>query len=431
MPKEEIYCGIDIGSGCITGVLGKYVPEQEVIEIIAGKQLVDKEAISVGVIKDIDRSAALINELITTLEDIAKVEKTKLIVGVRGPFVNTYETSAQIPITSTDRTITLEDQEKVIDHAIKNLRISNDRLIMNIIPQEYIIDGQPGISNPVNMEGSILEVKAYAVVVYSSFIRNIERTFTEAGHLIDNLHYGLISLAQLVTESEERNLGCLVIDFSGQSIGTVVYSGGCIRYCREFQSKEIDLGADLITREIAAYYKTSWNVAENIKRRYGVAQPSAVKKDEQVEIPSRDGKNIRTTTKKEIAKIIAEVIEKIFLDIIIPELKKVNYVNLALQYGDVVLTGGGGNLVGITDALRELLKSEYGDLEESIDVRAGNIGMENSIIGDEDIISNFSYTTAISLIKYEIESQKKPFKGKKHTKGIKGFFKKIWSFFGE
>jgi cell division protein FtsA len=302
---------------------------------------------------------------------------------------------------------------------------------MSIIPQEYIIDGQPGITNPVNMEGSILELKAHAVVGYSSFIRNIERTFSEAGYLIDNIHYGLISLAQLVTELEERNLGCLVIDFSGQSIGVVVYSGGSIRFSKEFHSKEIDLGADLITREIAAYYKTSWNIAESIKRRYGVAQPSSVKKDEQIEIPSRDGKNIKITSKKELAKIIAEVIERIFLDKIIPEFKKISYIEQALQYGDVVLTGGGGNLYGITDALRELLKSEYNELEESIDVRAGNIGIESSIIGDEEIISDFSYTTAISLIKYEIENQKKPVKGKTQPKGIKKIFQKIWGFFGE
>jgi cell division protein FtsA len=431
MSKEEIYCGIDIGSGCVTGVLGKYDYEQEVVEIIAGKQLVDREAISAGVIKDIDRSSTLISELITELENTANVEKTKLIVGTRGVFISTYDTSAQIPITSTDKTITLEDQEKVIEHAIKNLRVSNDRVIMSIIPQEYIIDGQPGITNPVNMEGSILELKAHAVVGYSSFIRNIERTFSEAGYLIDNIHYGLISLAQLVTELEERNLGCLVIDFSGQSIGVVVYSGGSIRFSKEFHSKEIDLGADLITREIAAYYKTSWNIAESIKRRYGVAQPSSVKKDEQIEIPSRDGKNIKITSKKELAKIIAEVIERIFLDKIIPEFKKISYIEQALQYGDVVLTGGGGNLYGITDALRELLKSEYNELEESIDVRAGNIGIESSIIGDEEIISDFSYTTAISLIKYEIENQKKPVKGKTQPKGIKKIFQKIWGFFGE
>ncbi len=431
MTKEEIYCGIDIGSGRVTGVLGKYNPEQEVIEIITGKQLVDREAISAGVIKDIDRSAALISELITTLEDTAKVEKPKIVVGVRGVFISTYDTSAQIPITSTDKTITLEDREKVIEHAIKNLRISNDRLIMNIMPQEYIIDGQPGISNPVNMEGSILEVKAHAVVGYSSFIRNIERTFSEAGYVIDNIHYGLISLGELVTEPEERNLGCLVIDFSGQSIGIVVYSGGCIRYSKEFHSKEIDLGADLITREIAAYYKTSWNIAENLKRRYGTAQPSSVKKDEQIEIPSRDGKNIRITTRKELAKIIAGVIEHIFLDIILPEFKKIHYIDLALQYGDVILTGGGGNLCGITEALRELLKSEYTELEESIDVRAGNIGVESAIVGDEEIISDFSYTTAISLIKYEVEDQKKSFKKRNQPKGIKKFIQKIWNLFGE
>lgn len=428
MPREEIYCGLDIGSGRVTGVLARYDAEQEILETIAGCQLVDREAISAGVVKDIDKSARLINEVITNLEDTAKLEKTKLIVGVRGIFVNTYDTTAQIPITSTDRTITAEDQDKVNDHAVKNLRLTADRVMMALIPQEYIIDGQPGITNPVNMEGSMLEVKAHAVVAYSSFLRNIERTFSEAGYIPDSIHYGLIPVSQLVTEPEERRLGCLVIDFSGQSIGVVAYSDNCIRFSKEFHNKDMDLGADLITREIAAYYKTSWNIAESIKHTYGIAQPSSVKKDEQVEFRTRDGKT-KTTTKKELARIIAEVIETIFLDRIFPELRKVQWVDLALQYGDVVLTGGGANLCGITDALRELFKSEYSEIEGSIDVRPGNIGSECGIIGDEEIISNFTYSTAISLIKYEIENQHKPFRRRTQDKGLKKLFKKIWNIF--
>ncbi|MCS7231636.1 MAG: cell division protein FtsA [Elusimicrobiota bacterium] len=431
MPKEEIYCGLDIGSGRITGVIARYDPEREIIDILAGKQVIDREAISNGVIKDIERSAFLINEIINSLEEAAHVEKNKLIVGIRGAFVSTYDTTAQIPITSTDKTITKEDQDKVLDHAEKNLRLSNDRKIMTIIPQEYIIDGQPGITNPINMEGSVLEVKAYAVVVYSSFLRNIERTFNEAGYVPDEILYGLIPVSQLVTDNEERKLGCLVIDFNGQTIGVVAYSGGCIRYSREFYNNEIDLGADLITREIAAYYKTSWNIAENIKQQYGVSQPSAIKKDEQIEIPTRDGKSVRITTKKETARIIAEVIESIFLDRIIPELHKVPCIENVLQDGDIVLTGGGANLCGITDAIRELFRSEYSEIESSIDVRPGSIGGESGIIGDEEIISNFSYTTAISLIKYSVSNRQKLLdrRREKDTNFLTKFFKKIWNIF--
>ncbi|MCX7956921.1 MAG: cell division protein FtsA [Endomicrobia bacterium] len=430
MPKEEIYCGLDIGSGRITGVLGRYDIDRDVVEILAGKQVIDREAISNGAIKDIDRSASLISDIINSLEEMAQVEKTKLIVGIRGPFVGTYDTTAQIPITSTDRTITKEDRDKVMDHAVKNLRITNERKIMSVIPQEFIIDGQAGITNPINMEGNVLEVKAHVVVAYSSFIRNIERTFNEAGYMVDELLYGLIPLSQLVTDNEERKLGCIVMDFSGQNIGVVTYNGGCIRYSKEFYSSDFDLGADLITREIAAYYKTSWNIAENIKSQYGVSFPSAIKKDESVEIPTRDGKSVRMTTKKEIAKIIAEVIENIFLDRVILELKKVPWVETTLQDGAIVLTGGGANLCGITEAVKELFRSEYGEIEESIEVRPGNIGSESGIVGEEDILSNFSYTTAISLIKYVMNNQEESFRKKeKEENFLSKFFKKIWGIF--
>lgn len=428
MVKEEIYCSLDIGSGRITGVIAKIDSEERVINILAGKQVVDKDAIAVGVIKDIERCAGLVDDLITALEDMAGVSKTRLVIGVRGAFVNTYDTIAQIPITSTDKIITVDDQERVVDHAIKSLRIPSDKTIMAIIPQEYIIDGQSGISNPVNMEGSLLEVRAHAVVAFSSFIRNIERTFSDAGHVIDEIYFGLIPLGQLITDSEERKMGCMVIDFGGQSTGVLVYKDGCIRYSKEFFSKDMDLGSDLVTRELAAYYKTSWNIAEDIKKRYGVSQPSLVKKDEQIEILSRDGKTKRITTKKEIAKIIAHVLEAIFLDKLIPELKKIDWITSVLEEGDIVLTGGGANLCGITEAVKELFKSEYSSIDNLIEVRPGSC-IESGIIGEEEIISDFSYTTAISLIRYDIESQKKPFKNRMQNKGIKKIIKKIWSIF--
>lgn len=432
MSREEVYCGLDIGSGRITGVIGKYDPEQQIIEIIAGRQITDRNAINVGIIKDIEKSARLINEIIMSLEDMAKLEKTRIIVGVRGPFISTYDTSAQIPITSTDRTITEEDKYKVIDHAIKNLRIPNDKTIMRILAQEYIIDGQPGINNPVNMEGSVLEVRAHAVVVYSSFIRNIEKTFSQASYIIDSgndIQYGLIPTSYVITDNEEKNMGCIVIDFSGQSIGVVIYKDGCIRYSKEFYWKNSELGADLITREIAAYYKTSWNIAEDIKKRYGFIPPSLIKKDEQIEIPSRDGKNFRISTKKELARIIAEVVETIFLDYLIPELKKIELVRHVLEDGDIVLTGGGANLGGITNAIKQLFQSEFEDIENDIEVRPGSIGIENNIIGNEEIISDFSYTTAISLIKSEVDNLQEYYQNRTHERGIKGLFKRIWRMF--
>ncbi len=427
MPKEEIYCGLDIGSGRVTGVVGRCDFETEKIEILDGKQVIDKEAFTSGVIKDVEKASEVISELVGELETSAKTNRVKIIVGVRGRFVNTYNTHAQIPITSSDRTITVEDQEKVIEHAIKSLRLSAEREIIDVIPQNYIIDGQPGIKNPVGMEGGMLEVDAHAVIAYSSFLRNIERVLHNANYTLERVVYGLISVGELVTELEERKLGSLLIDFNGQTIGTIIYSDGNIKHTQEFFSNDIDIGSDLITREICAYYKTTWNVAENFKKQYCAAKPSSIKKDEQIQIPSRDGKSMKITTKKELSKIAAEVLEALFLDRVIPELKNTKLLEPVLQSGDIVIVGGGANLHGITETIAELFNHECGTDTEA---RVGTIGIENNIEGSEEIISDFSYTTAISLIKYQLTHlRRKTYFTGRPKKGMFNFIKKIWNFF--
>lgn len=425
MPREDIYCGLDIGSGRITAVLGKYNEETEEIEILAGKQVVERDAFTAGVIKDVEKASSIIAETINEVEEEAKTNKTELLVGVRGRFTQTFNTNAQVPITSTDKTITVEDQEKVEDLSVKSLRISSEREIIDVIPQDYIIDGQPGINNPIGMEGSMLEIDAHVVVAYSTFLRNIERTLANANYVPERILYSLIPVSELVTESEERKLGTLVIDFNGQTTGTLIYSNGYIKYSKEFYSNEMDFGSDMITRDISSYYKTSWNIAENIKQQYGVAKPSLIKKDDQIEIPSRDGKNIKTTTRKMLSQVIAARLEDIFIDRIIPELKKSGLLEVVLQSGDIVLTGGGSNLVGITKAIEDLFSSECGI---EVEARVGTIGLESGILGPEEIVGNFSYATAISLIKYEVSHARKSSMVRRTTKKT-NFFKKLWQFF--
>jgi len=425
MPKDDIYCGLDIGSGRVTVILARYNEEADEIEVLSGKQSIDRDAFTAGVIKDVEKASNVISETINEAEESIKTSQTNLIVGVRGRFVNTFYTKAQIPITSTDKTITLEDQEKVEDLAIKSLRISSEREIIDVIPQDYIIDSQPGINNPIGMEGSILELEAHVVVAHSTFLRNIERTLANANYAPEKIIYSLIPVSEIITESEERKLGTLVLDFNGQTIGVVIYSDGYIKYIKEFYSNDIDIGSDMITRDISSYYKTSWNIAENIKQQYGIAKPSLVKKDEQIDIPSRDGKTMKSTTRKVLSQVIAARLEDLFLDRIIPELKNTNLLEIVLRSGDIVLTGGGANMAGITKAIEDLFSHECGI---EVETRVGTVGLETGVVGPEDIISNFSYTTAISLIKYEIAHMRKNVGLRRGTKKT-SIIKKFWEFF--
>lgn len=426
MPKDEVYCGLDIGSGRVTAVIGRINEETGCMEVLSGKQRVDRDAFTAGVVKDVDKAAEVIVDTITEAEQEAKVERTTLFVGIRGRFVQTYNIKAQVPITSTDRRITPEDRDKVIDLAVKSLRVQSDREIIDVIPQDYIIDGQPGIKNPLGMDGNLLEIEAHAVVVSTSFLRNIEQTLAHQNMTAERISYGIIPTCEMITEREERKLGCLVIDFNGQSTGVVIYSDGHIKYSHEFVRNDIDIGSDMITRDISAYYKTSWNLAEQIKQQYGVAKPSLVKKDENVEILTRDGRN-KVTSRKDLAQVIASRLESIFVDNIIPEVRKTGLLEIVLQSGDIVITGGGANLTGITKAVGEIFASECG-LDE-VECRIGLIDAERGdggIIGPEEIIENHSYTTAISLMRYESADMRK---SHVRAKPRRSLWDRIWKLF--
>jgi cell division protein FtsA len=426
MPKDEVYCGLDIGSGRVTAVIGRINEETGGLEILSGRQSIDRDAFAAGVVKDVEKAGSVIEATITAAEQEAKVERSPLFVGIRGRFVQTYNIHAQVPITSTDRRITEEDREKVTDLAVKSLRVQSDREIIDVIPQDYVIDGQPGIKNPLGMDGNLLEIDAHAVVVSTSFLRNIEQTLAHMSLSAERISYGIIPTCEMITEREERKLGCLVIDFNGQSTGVVIYSDGHIKYSQEFVRNDIDIGSDMITRDISAYYKISWNMAEHIKQQYGVAKPSMVKKDETIEILTRDGSN-RSTSRKELVQVIASRLENIFADIIIPDLQHTKLLDLVLQSGDIVITGGGANLPGITKAVADIFASECG--LEIVECRIGTVDglhSESSVSGPEDILSNHSYATAISLMRYEAADMRKAYV---RTKPRRSLWDRIWKIF--
>jgi len=379
MPKQEIICGLDIGSGQVICVLGYYDQSNGMINVVSSGQEICRGAKG-GVVVDIDDTANAIGNAVEEAEKKSDVVIHKLYLGVRGTHVETYNSRGVVSISRTDKEITSDDVTSAVENA-KAIRISSDREIIDTISQDSSLDGQRGVHNPVGMEGSYLEVYVHIVTASITHLNNIYKGIAKAGFSVIEPIYGLLATGDVVVTEEEKALGCLLIDLGGQSIGLAVYSEGSIKY-----SKELAIGADLLTADISHALRTSVAQAKLIKEKHGTAMPSLLKDDSEVEFMGVDGRTLRKVTRKYLSEIIAPRLEEIF-DKISNELQSSPYADVIVP-GGIILTGGGASLEGATIAAEKIL---------GVSTR---LGLPQGVTGANNIVADPSYATDLGLLKY-------------------------------
>ncbi|MDI6640980.1 MAG: cell division protein FtsA [Elusimicrobiota bacterium] len=387
MARQEVMCGLDVGSAQITCVLGRRDVSKNTIEIISGAK-VGCRGVNGGVVVNIPETVSGIKQVVEEAEEGTDIVVYNVYLGVRGAHIETLNNRGVLSISRTDKEITAEDVMSVIETA-RAIQLSPDREIIDIIAQEFSVDRQKGVPDPTGMEGNYLEVYVHIVTAATTHLKNISKAVSQAGFSIIEPIYNILGVGDIVVTDEEKELGCLLVDFGGQTTGLAVYSERSIRY-----SKELPLGSDLITRDISHALRTSIAQAREIKERYGVASPKMINKDEEIEFTGVDGRTIRKTNKKFLAEIIAPRVEEIF-EKVNEELQNANLADVVVP-GGVILTGGGALLGGIEKAVEQIL---------GIGVR---LGLPQGVKGPNDIISNPAFATAIGLLKYRpsIESVK-------------------------
>jgi len=389
MAKQEILCGVDIGSSQISVVIGKVDPTKDVLEIISGAR-VSCRGVNGGVVVNIGETANGIKRAIEEAEEKTDEVIHSVYLGLRGSHIETVNNRGVVSISRTDKEITNEDVLNVIDNA-KAIQISTDREIIDTVAQEFSVDRQKGVHDPTGMEGNYLEVFVHIVTASKTHLSNIYKAVAQAGFSVVEPVYGLLAVGEVVVSDEEKELGCLLIDLGGQTTGLAVYSENSIRF-----SEELQIGSDLITRDISYALRTSIANAREIKERYGIASPSMVEKDEEIEFTGVDGRTVRKTSVKFLSEIIAPRVEEIF-EKINEVVQDANFSDVIVP-GGVIITGGGSLLGGILTASEQVLGV------------SSRLGICHSVRGPQEIVSNPSFATAIGLLKYRpsLESSQRP-----------------------
>jgi cell division protein FtsA len=380
MTKPELITGLDMGSGRVSCVIGTPDPEGQGIRVLGGSS-VPCRGLKGGVVLNISETARAVRQAVEKAEEQAQQMVHGVYLGVRGNHLQSFNNRGAYNIARTDKEITAEDVRAVIENA-KAIPISSDREILHVVPQGFALDRQRGVPDPVGMEGSLLEVEVHIVTASRSHLNNLTKAVAEAGFDVVEPVYSLLALGEFIVAPEERELGALLVDFGGQSVSIAIFAEGAVKF-----SKELGIGSDFITRDLAVGLRTNIPTAEKLKVEHGVAHPSLVNGDHAITFKGIDGRtehDIKTST---MMNIILPRVEEIFT-VVGEEVQNSTFADMVVP-GGAILSGGGAQLPGIPEAAEQIL---------NMPARIGVAHPE--LVSAKDELMAPSFATALGLVTF-------------------------------
>ena len=364
--------GLDIGTTKICTVVGELVEGQ--CNII-GLGTSPSKGLRKGVVINIESTVQSIKKAIEEAELMAGCRISSVYAGIAGGHIKGINSHGVIAVKN--REIGPNDVKRVID-AASAVAIPMDREVIHIIPQEFIVDDQDGIKDPIGMSGVRLEGRVHIVTGAITSAQNIIKCANRAGLDVDDIVLEQLGSSEAVLTPEEKELGVAIIDIGGGTTDLVIFSNGAIKHTAVFS-----LAGSHVTSDISMGLRTPVEEAEKIKIRYGCALSSLVRKDEMIEVPSVGGRKPRVLSRQTLTEIVEPRVEEI-LTLVHNEVVRMGYANLIAA--GVILTGGGAILEGAPELAEQIF---------NLPVRRGTpIGIGGLI----DLVNSPIYATGVGLV---------------------------------
>ena len=382
----DIIVGLDIGTTKICAVVGEVRPDG--LEII-GMGSHPSEGLRKGVVINIEDTVNSIKAAIEEAETMAGCEIGSVYAGIAGGHIEGVNKPGIIALK--EKEVTKKDIERVIETA-SAVAVPMDREVIHTLVQEFIVDDQDGIVDPLGMSGVRLEAKVHIVTGAVTSAQNIIKCANRAGLDVYDIVLESLASSEAVLSKEECNLGAALIDFGGGTTDLALFSKGAIKH-----TSVLALGGDNLTYDIAVGLRTPKLEAEKIKIKYGSALSSMIGKDETIEVPGVGGRKPRTLSRQILGEILEPRVEEIFT-LIYQELVHSGYDELASS--GVVVTGGSAELPGISEMAEQIFNAP------------ARVGYPQDINGLVDLINKPMYATAVGLVLYGAKTyhQKKKFR---------------------
>lgn len=389
MARPHYYTGIDVGSSQVRVVVAqKDGPEQQLTVIGVGTA--PTTGMQKGVVTDVDEAVQSVSRALDVAERTAGVPIERAYVSINGSHVSSQNSRGVIAVSRADGEITSDDVDRVIN-AAQAISLPPNREILHVLPQNFIVDGQEHIHDPVGMTGVRLEVEAHIIEGSAPFIKNLTKVINQSGIHIEDFVFAPLSAAVAILEKRQKELGVVLVDLGAGTTGMVVYEEKTLLH-----TNVLPVGSSHITNDIAIGLRTSIDTAEMIKIEHGTALVDDVKENETIVITAEDGEQ-ESVSRQEVANIISARLEELF-SFIDKELKAIGRSGM-LPAG-VVVTGGGAHLPGIVEIAKKRLR---------LPVR---IGRPAELSGVVDQLNDPGFAVALGLIAWAIEQEHRPTSGR-------------------
>lgn len=375
MEQQQRYISVlDIGTSKVLALIGE-VQDDDKINIV-GLGQAPSRGLRAGMVTNIDATVQAIRQAVNDAELMADTKITHVTTGIAGNHIRSLNSQGVVKIK--DGEVTQADIDRAIETA-KAINIPPDQKILDAVVQDYIIDTQLGVREPIGMSGVRLDTRVHIITGASTAVQNVQKCIERCGLKSDQIMLQPLASGQAVLTEDEKDLGVCVIDIGGGTTDIAVYMNGAIRH-----TSVIPAGGNLITKDLSKSLRTPLDAAEYIKIHYGVASCDTEGLGEMIEVPGVGDRTSRQVSSKVLAAIISARIQEIF-GVVLGELQKSGFPKEVLNAG-IVLTGGVSMMTGIVEFAEKIF---------DLPVRTG---ASQEMGGLSDRVRTPRFSTAIGLL---------------------------------
>ena len=371
--SKDLIVGLDVGTSKVVVAVAELLPDLRYQVIGVGQAR--SEGLRKGVVVNIEATVQSIRRALEEAELMAACRISEVFTGIAGSHIKSFNSSGMVAIK--DREVTPPDVNRVIETA-RAVNIPTDQQVLHVLTQEFIVDGQEDIREPIGMSGIRLEVRVHIVTGAVSAAQNVVKCVRRCGLEVSDLILQPLASSLSVLTSDERELGAALVDIGGGTSDVAIFTGGAIRH-----TAVIPIAGDQITNDIAMALRTPIPDAEEIKLRHGVAKEVLAESADRIEIPGIGDRPPRLLSRQALAAVIEPRVEELFT-LVLKVLRESGYEEMLAS--GIVLTGGTALLPGIVE------------LAEDVFLRPARVGWPSYSGALADVVRNPRFATVMGLL---------------------------------
>lgn len=377
---KNLIVALDIGTSKVVAIVGEMSAAGEVDIIGIGSH--PSRGLKKGVVVNIESTVQSIQRAVEEAELMAGCQIHSVYAGIAGSHIRSLNSHGIVAIR--DKEVNQSDMERVID-AARAVAIPADQKILHVLPQEFVIDTQEGIREPIGMSGVRLEAKVHLVTGAVSAAQNIVKCVRRCGLEVDDIILEQLASSNAVLSDDEKELGVCLVDIGGGTTDIAVFTEGAIRH-----TAVIPIAGDQVTNDIAVALRTPTQHAEDIKIKYGCALAQLANADETIEVPSVGDRPARRLARQTLADVVEPRYEELFT-LVQAELRRSGFEDLCAA--GVVLTGGSAKMAGVVELAEEIFHMPV------------RLGVPQGVHGLVDVVRNPIYSTGVGLLLFGLHNR--------------------------